>query len=282
MLPARNISHWNFQLHGIEYYRHSHKGENNVRALKKLLKMAYVVGLRAVTRQVAAPGNRVLIYHAFGTRLSFDTYGISISLERFRRHIEFIAARYRLIQLDPATFSRDLSENTLSISIDDGYEDNLQAAQILTEHRVPFLILITTDFIGRPGYLSPPQIRELATTPWCRIGAHGKSHRHLARLPEQEQRQEMTESKAILEGIIGRPVDTMSYPHGSHSKVTKRIAREAGYELVLSSISGTNTPDFDRFAVRRNEIVASDSIADVVRKIRGYYDRWSVPCTDVD
>jgi peptidoglycan/xylan/chitin deacetylase (PgdA/CDA1 family) len=75
------------------------------------------------------------------------------------------------------------------------------------------------------------------------IGSHTQMHRVLATLDEEEQRWELRESKAALEGRLGRPVQTIAYPAGSYrnfTPATMRIARECGYEAGFSFHSGGN------------------------------------------
>ena len=40
-------------------------------------------------------GNRTLIYHAFGMKLSHDTYGMSIPIDKFREHMMFIKENFQ-------------------------------------------------------------------------------------------------------------------------------------------------------------------------------------------
>ena len=60
-------------------------------------------------------GNRCLIYHAFGSKLSHDTYGISINKNTFEDHIKYLTGNFRIVET--TKFENDLC---ISISIDDG------------------------------------------------------------------------------------------------------------------------------------------------------------------
>ena len=42
-------------------------------------------------------GNRSLIYHAFGTKLEHDTYGISIKIQNFKEHMKYLVDNYKII-----------------------------------------------------------------------------------------------------------------------------------------------------------------------------------------
>lgn len=75
------------------------------------------------------------------------------------------------------------------------------------------------------------------------IGAHTHSHRVLATLDVETQRQELTESKRLLEERLGHEVHSMAYPVGGYehfNQETMELARQCGYNLAFSFLTGTN------------------------------------------
>lgn len=78
------------------------------------------------------------------------------------------------------------------------------------------------------------------------VASHTHSHRVLATLPPETQREELSTSKAFLEERIGKPVRSLAYPVGGYrhfTAQTSKIARECGYELAYSFCTGYNTWD---------------------------------------
>ena len=207
------------------------------KSLRRIVSNLYWYGYR---RFVSRMGNRILIYHAFGSKISHDSYGISISPDRFRDHCDYIASNHQVIPITNTVFMQHFSVPTLSISIDDGYADTLTGADILVANNLPFSLYVTTDLISRPGYLTPDHLRQLGQIRQCIIGTHGKTHRRLGELSPGEQKVELTVSKDQLEQWLGSPVASLSYPHGSHSAITKTLVREAGYTVAGSSRFGVN------------------------------------------
>src|SRR5438067_762086 len=65
--------------------------------------------------------------------------------------------------------------------------------------------------------MSAGEIRVLEHDGLVEIGAHTVSHPWLAAIPLAEQRREMAQSKAELEEILGKPVTSFAYPHGSRA-----------------------------------------------------------------
>jgi len=242
---------------------------NFKKMLKDQLAYMYFNLYHKCTSQI---GNRILIYHSIGSKLAHDSYGISITKERFVEHMLFLKEQYEIIALNE-DYKDKLNTKTLSITFDDGYKDNLYALEICEKYRIPFTLYITTGTIGQKDYLSQEDIKLFAHSALCTLGTHGMTHKHLGLLDYAEQEVELTESKKILEDIIGKKVLHVSYPHGSYNADTIFLTSKIGYNIASSSHIGLNTKvniDFKR--LKRIEIIASDDLKHLERKILGYYD----------
>jgi len=217
-------------------------------------------------------GNRVILYHSIGSKLDHDSYGISISEEKFKEHMKYIKENYNIISIDK-NYSNVLDKNSISLTFDDGYKDNLKALDICEKHEIPFTLYITTHEIGKENYLSRDDILRFSNSTLCTLGAHSHTHPLLASLSYNEQLNELTKSKQILEDIIGSKITHMSYPHGSYNEDTLKIIEELGYQVVTSSHIGLNTTNnLNMKKIKRIEIVGSDDLKSLRKKILGYYD----------
>ncbi|MEC7864622.1 MAG: polysaccharide deacetylase family protein [Pseudomonadota bacterium] len=214
-------------------------------------------------------GNRTLIYHAFGMKLSHDTYGMSIPIDKFREHMIFIKENFEVEPLS-TSFS---SNFTISITIDDGYKDTMYAADILNKLNIPFTLFITSDNIGEKDYLSAKDIRELSDLSVSEIGSHGKTHAKLGNLSTEKQNIEVQSSKYVLEKIIKQPIESISLPHGSYDDNTFNIIKSNGYKRIATSIKGLNTSKNESI-IKRSEIIKNDNINHLIKKVKGYYDYY--------
>lgn len=86
------------------------------------------------------------------------------------------------------------------------------------------------------------------------IGSHSVSHALLPQVSDSQLRDELCDSKAVLEAKLGRAIETFCYPNGDHDARVRRVAREAGYECAVSTTWGVNAPETDPFALRRCDI----------------------------
>ena len=86
--------------------------------------------------------------------------------------------------------------------------------------------------------LSKGDLLALEESGLVEIGAHTESHPHLSNIPLTMQRDEIQNSKAYLENILGHIVNSFAYPHGSYNNDTISIVKEAGFNCACSSILG--------------------------------------------
>jgi peptidoglycan/xylan/chitin deacetylase (PgdA/CDA1 family) len=94
---------------------------------------------------------------------------------------------------------------------------------------------VTTDCIGRRGFLAAAQIRELDARGHV-IGSHTASHpyRFHTCAPDR-MRREWAGSRARLEDLLGHEVTVASVPGGFFSRAVARMAEEAGIRMLYTS-----------------------------------------------
>jgi len=84
------------------------------------------------------------------------------------------------------------------------------------------------------------------------FGSHGRSHRILTNLSADEARQELVESKEILERELGLAVSLFAYPNGAWDAAVLELVKRAGYTAAIATSlypSGRAAPDL--FALGR-------------------------------
>ena len=106
-----------------------------------------------------------------------------------------------------------------------------------------------TSPVGRSTHrvLTPDQVRQLETPDLIEVGAHTVTHRPLAQLAPDQQRQEIQQSKQTLEATLGHPVESFSYPHGSYTEATLHEVHNAGFSTACCS-------QFDRVSRRSHPL----------------------------
>jgi peptidoglycan/xylan/chitin deacetylase (PgdA/CDA1 family) len=126
------------------------------------------------------------------------------------------------------------------------------------------------------NFLSPAEVRELASMSGVTIGSHGATHTPLTALDDRALREELVKSKSALENIIGRAVDAISYPHGAVDRRVREAAAAAGYTIGACSRFDINSPGRDPLLLCRTDIHACDTLRIFKQKLHGDWDwyKW--------
>jgi len=99
------------------------------------------------------------------------------------------------------------------------------------------------------------ELRRLAGSRWCTIGAHTVSHTRLSLLSRSEQQREIDASRMQIEAWTGKPVSCFSYPFGGSDDFNEdsvEICRAAGYRRVAANVPGQLRRGTDRYRTPRH------------------------------
>jgi len=187
-------------------------------------------------------GVPVLLYHALvrssrgGAESREAKYEVSCTT--FQNHVRAIRERGRSILsmkeiLDASGVSS--GESAVGITFDDGFvSDYQQAFPVLVKEGTRGDFFVNTANIGKPGYLSWEQIREMHGA-GMGIHSHGHSHAALSLLPLHALRRELATSRKLLEDKLGSSVGLIAAPYGLVNRRVIREAFAAGYRGVCNS-----------------------------------------------
>ena len=102
--------------------------------------------------------------------------------------------------------------------------------------------------------VSADNVRDLARGGLIEVGAHTVSHPSLAPLSVGAQDEEIRRGKMDLEQILGLPVLSFAYPHGSYTAETATLVGGAGFTSACTSAPGIVWHDADPFQLPRVEV----------------------------
>jgi peptidoglycan/xylan/chitin deacetylase (PgdA/CDA1 family) len=195
-------------------------------------------------------GFTALMYHHIGilTDPAAEQYPFTISPEMFAKQLDFLKRNgYTPISLDDLLRAYQTGQSTCAkpvmLTFDDGYADNYTALfPLLKQYRVPVLIFLITQRIGKEGYLTWEQVREMHQSGLVAFGSHTCTHRRLRSLSDEEIWQEITQSKKILEEQLNCPILSFCYPFGAggFDKRVRPKVLQAGYLFDFSTKKGIN------------------------------------------
>ncbi len=152
-----------------------------------------------------------------------------ISLEQLHEHL---------------TRGTAVPRNAVVLTFDDNYQGFYELAYpILKEKKIPSTVFVHTNFVGDATGDHPkmdwPTLKLLESEGLVTIGSHTLSHpAEFEKLDSYVQRQELTDSKRVLEDQLGHPVPYFAYPEGRGDDVTFSLAEEAGYTMCFTVENG--------------------------------------------
>lgn len=126
----------------------------------------------------------------------------------------------------------------------------------------------TTEADNAPRPLTREQALTLAASPLIEIGAHSMTHAALSTLTPAAQHDEIAQSKAQLEALIGRPVTRFAYPFGDQSADTAALVRAAGFVSSCTTQANVIRAGADVFQLPRMAVGDGDANA-LAQTLRG-------------
>jgi peptidoglycan/xylan/chitin deacetylase (PgdA/CDA1 family) len=209
----------------------------------------------------------ILVYHTIDNAEGQPLCPERISPERFEEQLHWLSRRRRVVRLNE-TLAKNRGQHSVSVTFDDGYRDNLTIAlPLLEKYSIPMTMFMAAGFIDRDGYLSKHELRELSRHPLVTVGSHGFEHLNFNALTADEARFELTESRRVLEEIIGKRVTLMAWPYGECSAELEQLSAECGYDASWSVWKGTNS-QHSRWRV---PLGAHDNLMRFIAKASGVY-----------
>src|SRR5579863_386971 len=135
----------------------------------------------------------------------------------------------------------------VTTSWDDGDRKDLKLAELLASKGLPATFYITAGNVANRSAIAPSELCELSKAGF-EIGAHTVTHPVLTEIDDATLRREVTQSKHLLQELLGQEVTSFAYPKGRYNaKVVARVS-EAGYRCArgvrLLSVS-SNFPFFE-------------------------------------
>ena len=191
-----------------------------------------------------------------------------VAVENFRAHMKALADEgFQGQNVSQAMQSFD--GKGVCITFDDGCEtDLLSAAPVLKELGFSATSYITVDFLNKPGYMTPLQVRELQGLGF-EIGCHSMTHPYLTDVDDSHLRKETWDAKERLEQIAGGRVDHFSCPGGRWDARVAKAVKQANFQTMATSVTGLNFFGTDPLALSRIAILDGVTSDQVLRACRG-------------
>jgi len=157
-----------------------------------------------------------------------------ITPELLERQLAYLKENgFTAISLDMLAdhFAKDkpLPPKSVLLTFDDGWENQYTYAfPLLKKYNATATFFIFTNSIDYRHFLTWKEIEYLHKS-GMEIGSHTKSHPYLSKLSPEVLREEIFESKRILENHLGMRITAFATPFGYSSDLVTSLIGEAGY-----------------------------------------------------
>ena len=187
-----------------------------------------------------------LMYHRFNENKYPST---NVRNEIFLEHLKEIdnsEIQFITFEKFQNIIKNNIDKNYLLLTIDDAFESfYLNAWPILKDRNIPFLLFVSTREIGKHGYMTWEQIKEVAKSKLVTIGNHSHTHEYLIDWEDSKIKSDLNESIKIFKNELGYSPKTFSYPFGEYSSNLKKIVSDLNFEFAFGQHSGVIDPTKD-------------------------------------
>ena len=192
-----------------------------------------------------------LMYHRFDENKYPST---NIQMNIFRKQIKIIK-NLKYTFYDPKdlekNFNTPKTKKKILITIDDAFSSFYENAwPYLKEEKIPFILFVSTESVGKNGYMTWNQIKELEREDMAYIGNHSHTHSYLVDLKNDDFINDINTSSSIFIEKLGYNPVFFSYPFGEYSNFIKEHISK-NFKFSFGQHSGVIDINKDRHELPR-------------------------------
>jgi len=191
------------------------------------------------------------MYHRFNENKYPST---NIKIDVFEKQLELIE-KNNIEYYDPVMFDNEFNNpkknKKILITVDDAFTSFYDNAwPILKKKKIPFILFVSTEPVGKPGYMNWDQIKEVSSYDFAFIGNHSHTHEYLLDFSYDDFERDIKNSIKIFEEKLGYNPIFFSYPFGEYNlKQTEFI--EGNFKYGFGQHSGVIDLTKNRFELPR-------------------------------
>jgi len=192
-----------------------------------------------------------LMYHRFNENKYPST---NIKMDIFHEQMQIIKS-LNFDFYDPKlfldNFEKPKTKKKILITIDDGFKSFYSEAwPYLKKNKIPFILFVSTEPVGKNGYMSWDEIREIDQSEFGHIGHHSHTHEYLIDMTDEEFIKDIEIASKIFEDKLGYIPPIFSYPFGEYSLFMKNYISK-NFKLAFGQHSGIIDINKDKFELPR-------------------------------
>tara|TARA_S200000501_G_scaffold256079_1_gene239875 strand:+ start:2859 stop:3914 length:1056 start_codon:yes stop_codon:yes gene_type:complete len=192
-----------------------------------------------------------IMYHRFNENKYPST---NIKMDIFKNHIKIIKkSGYQFY--NPINFENEFDiprkKKIVLLTIDDAFKSFYEEAwPYLKKNKIPFILFVSTEPVGKKGYMTWDQIKEVQNESFAFIGHHSHSHEFLIDKTNEKFIADIEKANKTFLNQLGYVPNLFSYPFGEYSEFMK-IYISKNFNFAFGQHSGVIDINKDRFELPR-------------------------------
>ncbi len=191
------------------------------------------------------------MYHRFNENKYPST---NIQTDIFFKHIQLVKD-LDYVFIHPNKFQENFyipkKQKKILLTIDDAFQSFYDFAwPFLKENKIPFILFVSTEPVGKNGYMTWDQIREVEKESFAIIGHHSHSHEYLIEESNQNFIKDIEKANVIFQDKIGYVPKLFSYPFGEYSEFMRNYISN-NFSFAFGQHSGVIDVNKEKFQLPR-------------------------------
>jgi poly-beta-1,6-N-acetyl-D-glucosamine N-deacetylase len=192
-----------------------------------------------------------LMYHRFNESKYPST---NIQMDIFKQQIEIIKSSDYTFS-NPNKFKENFEtpkkKKEILITIDDAFQSFYSEAwPYLKKNKIPFILFVSTEPVGKRGYMTWDQIKEVEAEEFAFIGHHSHTHDYLIDATNSIFIEDIEKANKIFLKELGYIPSSFSYPFGEYSKYMRDYISQ-NFDYGFGQHSGVIDNNKDNFELPR-------------------------------
>ena len=189
--------------------------------------------------------SKVIYYHDIHDDRKYTD--MSTPIELFKKHINIIRERgYEIVNKITQPFGQ------IEICFDDGFLGLYDNIELVKDLNIPIHLFVVSSYLEKENHINTEQLLLLNKLTQIKISSHTQSHQVLNLASDSLVKNELVNSKNLLESLLNKSVDSICYPEGKFNNSVVELARSLGYNRQYSSLPGFYFNDFLPHVKRRS------------------------------
>ena len=192
-----------------------------------------------------------IMYHRFDENKYPST---NVRMNIFKEQIKYIfESKYNFY--NPKNIIKDFyqekSEKKILLTIDDAFLSFYENAwPFLKQNKIPFILFVSTEPVGKNGYMNWEQILEIEKEPFVFIGHHSHTHEYLINFSKENFIKDIKLADKIFLEKLGYVPKFFSYPFGEYDLFMRNYISE-NFKIAFGQHSGVIDASKDIFELPR-------------------------------